>query len=282
MDAQLTQIRDQQKETWNTFSPGWKKWDSWVLDYLRPQGEAIIDKLRVKETDVVLDVATGTGEPGISLAKIAKKGRVIGADISEGMLAVARENAAKQGVTNYSTQAADACEIPYPDQTFDAVSCRLGFMFFPDMELAAKEMMRVLKKDGRFATTVWSIPEKNPWVTMIMGTINKHLDLPAPPKDAPGMFRSAEPGLLKKILEKAGLKDVKEEVLEGIGEAESPEIFWTYMNDVAAPVVGAMSMADDATREKIKTEVFAKIHEYQKTEGPLKLNWEARVISGHK
>ncbi|NML63659.1 methyltransferase domain-containing protein [Hymenobacter sp. RP-2-7] len=55
----------------------------------------------------------------------------------------------------------DACALPFPNQQFDAVSCRMGFLFFPDMLLATQEMYRVLKPGGRLATSVWSAPPHN-------------------------------------------------------------------------------------------------------------------------
>ena len=81
MEAALTQIRDQQQQTWDKFSPGWKKWDTWTMNFLRPMGQQIIDALHIKETDQVLDVATGTGEPGLAIAKLASRGHVTGFDL---------------------------------------------------------------------------------------------------------------------------------------------------------------------------------------------------------
>jgi len=69
MEAALAHIRDQQQQTWDTFSPGWRKWDSWTMNFLRPMGTKIIEALHIQPTDQVLDIATGTGEPGLSIAR---------------------------------------------------------------------------------------------------------------------------------------------------------------------------------------------------------------------
>ena len=63
MEAQLEQIREQQKDTWNRFSGGWRKWDDFTMTWLRPMGEEIIRALELRDGDMVLDVAAGTGEP---------------------------------------------------------------------------------------------------------------------------------------------------------------------------------------------------------------------------
>src|SRR4051812_2026525 len=107
MEQALQQIRDQQKQTWNKFSAGWKKWDKFTMDFLSPMGIGIIESLKLNETDLVLDIAAGTGEPGLTIAGIVKKGKVSITDLSEDMLQIAEENAIARGITNYETIACD-------------------------------------------------------------------------------------------------------------------------------------------------------------------------------
>ena len=281
MEAQLEQIREQQKETWNRFSAGWKRWDDFTMDWLRPMGAEIINSLDLQRTDVVLDVAAGTGEPGLTIATSVPDGKVVITDLAEKMLAVARENAAKKGVTNYETVVCDVSELPFGDATFDAVSCRFGFMFFPDMLLAAKEMVRVLKPGGNIAAAVWSVPDKNFWITAIMSTINRNMQLPAPPPGAPGMFRCGSPGFLADLFRQAGLKNVTEKEVTGTLNCGTNDNYWNFMNEVAAPVVFALSKADEATKEKIRQEVFALVD--QKLPGQnTALAYGTVVVSGEK
>ena len=281
METTLLQIRDQQQQTWDKFSPGWKKWDAWAMNFMRPMGEAIIEALHIQATDEVLDVATGTGEPGLTIARLAARGHVVGLDISEGMLATARENAARQGIANYETVAGDVCELPFADQRFDAISCRMGFMFFPDMQLAAHELHRVLKPGGRLATSVWAAPPQNPWIGTMMGAIAAQMDLPAPAPQAPGMFRCAQPGLLASLLQKAGFQNVAEKTVSGILSFVDANEYWENMMEVAAPVVAIMSRADEATRSAIKAALFATL-EQKMVEGKIQLPFAALVLSAEK
>ncbi|HEY4935930.1 MAG TPA: methyltransferase type 11, partial [Puia sp.] len=76
MQAQLEKIREQQKATWNKFSSGWEKWNDFTMGFMKPMGKIIIDSLHIRETDQVLDIANGTGEPGLTIAGIVRKGKV--------------------------------------------------------------------------------------------------------------------------------------------------------------------------------------------------------------
>ena len=281
MEQQLTEIREQQKETWNKFSPGWKKWDDFTMNFLKPMGKAIIAELNIKENDVVLDVACGTGEPGLTIAAMAKNGKVTGTDVADRMLTIAKENAQSKQIRNYETKLCDVCELPFDENSFDKVSCRMGFMFFPDMQLASDEMYRVLKPGGKMATSVWATSDKNIWITNIMGVISKNMEMSAPPAGAPGMFRCGTPGLMKSVLEKAGFKNVMELEVSGKILYDNFDHMWQMMNEVAAPVVGALSKADDDMKQKIKDEA-RQISEKYKTDKGLELDYSSLIISGNK
>lgn len=281
MELEVEQIRDQQKETWNKFSPGWKKWDELTMDFLKPMGDEIIRLLNLKNDAVVLDVAAGTGEPGLTIASHLSNGKVISTDLAEGMLEVAQENAKKRGIKNFETLVCDVCELPFADNTFDAISCRFGFMFFPDMQLAIKEMTRVLKPGGKIATAVWNVPEKNFWITATMGTISKNIEIVPPPPGAPGMFRCAKEGFMSDLFSQAGLKNVSVNEVTGKLNCKTTDVYWSLMNDVAAPVVAALSKADDTLREKIKNEVYVLVNQKYPDNNVI-IDSSALVIYGEK
>lgn len=281
MEAQLEQIREQQKDSWNKFSPGWKKWDTLIMEFLQPIGDEMIKLLNPKENETVLDVATGTGQPGISIAAKIGNGKIIFTDLATGMLEIAEENARKAGIPNFETQVCDVSELPFADNSFDIISCRLGFMFFPDMQMAAKELTRVLKPGGRITTSVWSGPEKNFWITAIGGTINKNMEIAAPAEGAPGMFRCAKPGFIANIFKEAGLKNISETEVLGTLNCGTDKTYWSMMTEIAAPFVAALSKADDVMRAKIKKEVSELINE-RFPDGNVSIPSSAIVIYGEK
>jgi ubiquinone/menaquinone biosynthesis C-methylase UbiE len=283
LEQAQVQVRDQQQATWNKFSAGWKKWDGLVLPWLGEVGDALLDSAKLTPTSHVLDVASGTGEPGLSAAARVPQGKVTLADLAEKMLRVAEENAARRGLENIETRVADAGALPFADATFDALTSRFGFMFFPDVLGAAREFARVVRPGARVTAAVWGAPEKNPWATTIMGTIAKFVDLPTPPPGAPGLFRCAAPGYMAGVFRDAGLRNVTETEVSIPGEFRDADEYFTFMNEVAAPVVAGMSLADEPTRARIKETVAGIVNGNGKTKsGKLRIAATAVVVTGEK
>lgn len=281
MKKQFREISENQKTSWNKFSPGWKKWDLELHNHMQPATDGIISLLKPNGSQIILDIAAGTGEPGFTIASMLTNGKVIVTDLANEMLDIARENASKRGITNVDFQACDVSELPFADNTFDSVSCRMGFMFFPDMLLAAKEILRVLKPGGKIATTVWNTPDKNFWITAIGETIKQNMELPPPSPDAPGIFRCSKNGLMTNIFNQAGFKNVSEKEVICKLNCGTVEIYWDMMTEIAAPVVAALSKADDAMSAKIKKEVYELVNE-KYPDGNVIMDGSALLIYGEK
>jgi ubiquinone/menaquinone biosynthesis C-methylase UbiE len=281
MNEQQQAIRDGQKETWNKAADGWKKWDEFIMNFLKPMGDAIIKALDIKNNDVVLDIASGTGEPAFSIAAIAKNGEVYATDLSEEMLTIARSYADERDINNIEFKVADVSNLPFKDNFFDKISCRMGFMFFPDMQLATNEIFRVCRSGGKAAICVWADAEHNDWYTTITKILSKHIKIPQQPADAPGMFRCAKPGLVKQLFENAGFKNVREEIVSGKLNYETPENYWTNRTEMSESIISSLSKIDEAARKKIKDELIADCNN-KLTNGKLIFNYASLIISAEK
>jgi SAM-dependent methyltransferase len=204
------EIRDRQRATWAGLSAGWERWDAIIQDQLGPVGGAIIEAIGIADGHHHLDVASGTGEPGLTIARHIPGGRVVLADLAPEMLEVAARRAEAQGITNVETQVCSADDLPFDDATFDSTSVRFGYMFFPDATAATGELVRVLRPGGRLAASVWVKPEANPWTTILMDAVATEVAMPPPDPDGPNMYRYGAPRQLGAVFEAAGLHDVRE------------------------------------------------------------------------
>ncbi len=279
MESQFEKILEVQRESWNKSSAGWKKWDGLMMRFLQPMSDEMISMLELREDARVLDIATGTGEPGLTIASILKNGSVTASDISENMLAVAKENAQKRGLLNFETICCEVSALPFEDNTFDAITCRLGFMFFPDIEMALAEMTRVLKPGGRIAASVWNCAEDNFWISNSMEIMIRQLQLKLPAPGAPGAFRCAPAGFMHGFFSKAGLKNIRDKEVKAKMPCGTKETYWSFITDAASPL--AFSKADTVQQQKIKDEVLLRIDD-RFPDGNVQLDSSATVICGEK
>jgi ubiquinone/menaquinone biosynthesis C-methylase UbiE len=168
------ELRHHARMEWDAAAPGWKKYGKDMLRWMAPVSDQLIRSTGITFGQTVLDVATGTGQPALTIAKIVgPNGKVIGVDLSLEMLEVAKEEAAYQGLTNAVFQVVkDENLSMFPDNTFDSVVCRNGLMFMPDPVKALKAFLRVLKPGGKASVTVWGSPDKSPVMGVVMKTIS--------------------------------------------------------------------------------------------------------------
>jgi len=251
------------------------------MDQLGPVGAAMIDRLDIAEDHQHLDIAAGTGEPGLSIAKLLPKGRVVLTDLVAEMLDIAARRARAQGIANIETQVCSADDLPFNDGTFDSVSVRFGYMFFPDMVKATAEFARVLKPGGRLCSSVWVKPEENPWTAIAMQAIAAEAVVVPPDPKGPNMFRCAAPGYVSALYEGAGLSDVAEWDVYIELVTQSPEQYWEMISEHVSLAVAALQQVDQPARERIREAAIAKVSTFEK-DGKIRVPGMARCIVGTK
>jgi SAM-dependent methyltransferase len=275
------EIRDAQRQAWAGLSTAWEKWNAIIMEQLAPVSSAMIDRLDIAADQQHLDIASGTGEPGLTIARLAPSGHVVLTDLSPEMLDVATRRAHAQGVTNVETRACSADDLPFGDATFDSVSVRFGYMFLPDVAAATAEFARVLKPGGRVCASVWVRPEENPWTTIAMRAIAAEVTLPPPDPDSPNMYRCAAPGYVSGLYESAGLRDVAEWDVDVELVTDSPEEYWAMLSEHVSLAAAALKQVDAPTRARIAQAVIAQASAYE-TDGTVRIPGVARCIVGTK
>jgi SAM-dependent methyltransferase len=204
------QQRATSREAWEQAAAGWGRLADRVRDWAIELSATMVDALALQPGQRVLELAAGPGDTGFMAAElVAPGGTLICSDGAEAMLEVARQRAAAQGISNVEFRLLDLEWIDLPTADVDAVLCRWGIMLVVDPEAAAHEIRRVLKPGGRAVLAVWDEPVRNPWTTVAADALIE-LGLAQPPDpDEPGMFTLAGDGVLRELLESAGLVDVK-------------------------------------------------------------------------
>jgi len=275
------EIRDSQRAAWAGLSAGWEKWDSIIMDQMAPVSRAIIESLIIADDQYHLDIASGTGEPGLSIAKLAPRGHVVLTDISAEMLDIARRRASSQGITNFDTSVCSADDLPFGTATFDSISVRFGYMFLPDLTKATAEFVRVLKPGGRLCSSVWVKPAENPWTSIVMQAIATEVELVPPDPNGPNMFRCAAPGFISTLYEAAGLREVAEWDVEVELVTQSPEQYWEMISEHVSLAVAALQRVDEPAQERIAKVAMDKVSAYEK-DGKVRVPGMARCIIGTK
>lgn len=178
-----------------------------------------VDALGIHQPQQILDIATGTGDFALLLAKRIKPQHIVGADISEGMMAVGREKVKEEGLQNViSFQYEDCMQLSFPDGSFDAVTSSYGVRNFQNLDKGLQEMQRVLRPGGHLLIVELTPPPSFPmkqlfWlyahvVMPLLGRLISHDDsaytyLPA------SMDAFPQPEQMEGILRKAGFTEVQ-------------------------------------------------------------------------
>jgi SAM-dependent methyltransferase len=248
----------------------------------QPVTDALVEYARPVAGMQVLDLASGTGEPAISLAlRVGATGHVTALDLSAGLLEIAENRARARGLNNFTTKQADAHSLPFPDNSFDLATSRFGVMFFRDPIAALGELRRVLRSGARACFIAWG-PFDQPYWRSTMGVVHAQIGGPLLPPDGPNPFRFAEAGSLSAVLRSASFNDIEEgmNTLPWVWPGSVEEV-WDQAQAVAVPFRPMLDRVPVEKWPQIHAEVHAAVSRYSDGE---KIAFGAQVIlaSGRK
>ncbi|MHB1104471.1 MAG: class I SAM-dependent methyltransferase [Devosia sp.] len=254
---------------WDQAANGWDENTGIIRPWLRAATDAMMTMANISPGMHVLDVAAGAGDQTLDLAaRVGLAGSVTATDLSPGILAYAKANAANAGHANVETVVADGETLPFDDETFDAVVCRLGLMLFPAPLAGLQEMHRTLKPDGRICTVVFSSAETNPCLAILMSTARKHAGLPpADPYRPGGLLSLGKPGFLEDLFVQAGLRETLTTRVNAPFRLGSVGDYLNFVRTSGAPVQQILQPLDSHARVAAWCEIETRLAEFRTHDG---------------
>ena len=226
------------REQWDRSANGWNDHTTDIRAWLRTASDAMLDMAGIVPGASVLDVAAGAGDQTLDIAqRIGPQGRVLATDMSAGILALAKNNARQAGFQNVQTQVADGEDLQVEPASFDAVICRLGLMFFPNPLQGLIGMHSALRPGGRICSMVFSQPERNPCIGILMSTALRYAGLPArDPFQPGGLLSLGKPGLADELFRAAGFQNVATTALDAPFHLPTANHYLNFIRSSASPI----------------------------------------------
>ncbi|HEY4302429.1 MAG TPA: methyltransferase domain-containing protein [Candidatus Didemnitutus sp.] len=240
----------------------WRRWHDKSVIFWSELTRELLAASALAPGQRVLDLASGTGDPALAVARaVGPTGHVVVSDLAPQMLDIALENANRANLTNLSYEVVDAHTMPFPDASFDRVTCRLGVMFFWNLPRALSEIRRVLKPGGIVSFVAWGPIDRNEYMRAVTAPFNQRKPLPPPAPGAPHPARFGLPGSLSAELTTAGFSRANEKSLSvPMHWPGPPEELWTRQHEISAPLRPYFdSFAPEAKADAIR-EVIAMLH----------------------
>jgi SAM-dependent methyltransferase len=223
----------------------------------------------------VLDIATGTGlSAEAALAAVGPTGHVTAADISRAMVAKARQRLGD--APNVTLSVEDGQALSFPDESFDAVLCNLGLMFFPDPVQGLAEFRRVLRPGGRVAVSVNTVVERS-YNHQINVMIARHV--PSLAESVARTFALAEASTLRSLFDAAGFGDFATNTVRHAFVLPSFDAYYGPFERGGASTGQALAGLSEAIRRAVREEARRDLRD---TGGPVKPEAEYRIASGRR
>jgi enediyne biosynthesis protein CalE5 len=261
------QYKTSQRQSWNKVAEGWQKWWKTFEQDAQKINERLVELAEIKQGDKVLDIATGIGEPALTAArKVGIKGYVLATDISSQMLNIAKQRTASFGLKDIiEFKEIDAERIDTDLQpllqlsSFNAVLCRWGLMFVPNLTSTLTSIYKLLSSGGKIAAAVWSEPIKVPKLYAAIDFVIRNVGISSTITDNYSStyakifspFSLANINIVKDALVEAGFKDIHIEYLSVAFEFASAEEYVRFAKAIIAPLQDILANETEKRREEI-------------------------------
>ena len=257
------------REQWNRHAKGWNDHSAQIAAWLRESTDAMLAMADVGPGARVLDVAAGAGDQTLDIARrVGPAGSVLATDLSPTILEFAREKARSAGYSNVETETVDGENLNVTEASFDAAVCRLGLSFFPDPGKGLREMFRALKPNGRACTMVFSTPDRNPCISILVTTALKYAGLTSRDSAQPGGLLSlGKLGLIDGLFRQAGFSRVATTRVIAPFRLPSVKDYLDFVRTSASPILQILGRLDEASQAAAWSEIEDKLGAFSTLKG---------------
>lgn len=271
-----------QVQQWDSVADGWEKWWPTFEKSTQNVSQCLIDLAEIKQSQKVLDIATGIGEPSVTIAQhVGSEGQVVAIDQSSQMLGIASKRVEALGIKNIEFQEIDAEALDFPNDFFDAITCRWGLMFLPDISATIESLYRMLKRKGRFATAIWDVPENIPFFNIAVMRLRQMFDIPLPPPQAPTLSGLAE-GKIEDLLREQGFTNIETKADTVAFEFISGKEYVQFMKDVAAPIKAMLSKQSEEDQNNYWKSLEADAQKFSCSDEKIRLESVSLCVAAQK
>lgn len=276
----IVQETNRVREDWSRRGKHWDSRAEAVAETADRFNQPLIEAAGIAQGQTVLDLATGAGEPGLTVAElVGPEGRVCATDLVPEMMAGAKRRASERGLGNIEFRTADMCALPDDDATFDSATCRFGLMFVPEPQRAAREVCRVLKSGGRAAFLVWGPREDTTMFTVFADVAEKMWGPNDPLIDFDTMCSLGAEGSLAAALSTGGFSGVEERELRFTPKIPAEMEPWHAQIDMSlGPKLETVDAEERAAVEQEIKQAFSR----HLVDGRYHMNAHVRIGIGEK
>ena len=272
-----------QRQEWNSTAPSWQDWWQYIEPALQPISDRMMELADIRSGHVVLDVATGIGEPAVTAARrVGPLGHIIATDLSAEMLALGRKRVTELGLQNIDFREMDAEALTFPEKSFNIIFSRLGLMFLPDLPGALERMRRLLLPGGRLVAVVWGAPQKVPFARLPMEVAMRELQLPPPAPGMPGVFSLSNADHVERILVQAGFAQVQIEPTILTIEMASAEDYVRFQQAILAPFNAMLAKYSAEQQAKVWQAILEAARKYTLPDGTFRTENELLLVAGRR
>ena len=261
---------------WDKAAAGWNDHTRIIRAWLQDATRMMLDAAHVQAGARVLDIAAGAGDQTFDIARrVGETGYVLATDISTRILQLAQHNAYAEGLSQVETRVADAQSLGLDGANFDTAVCRLGLMFCTQPLAALTGARNALKPGGHFSALVFSGPQHNPCLAIMMQTALKHArlaaDSPLPSHSrspyVPGTLMSlGKPGLLEQLLNDAGFVDVNVQPVTAPFRLPRSRHYIDFVRSAGSPIMQILAPLTATEKHDAWDDMEAQLNAFSTTE----------------